>query len=301
MRLAVLGDIHHYRLIVPPWKLLGKRLLGQTNLWFNRRRCFNRTLLVAALKRILQIKPDLLLLSGDLTTTSLEAEFADVAALLEPVAARIPTLAVPGNHDRYTLTSALVHRMEHLLPSIVPQRFPHFQSLTDRWRLVALDGARPRLLSSRGELGSHQLRLIKDYLRNLTPQEGLVVLCHYPLKAPPRSLPITWDHKLADSHRLRRMLIRCPARLLYIHGHIHKPWCWQPKHSNQSHFTYINAGSPSMTNSKHPLGQGFWEIRLPPDPTTKLQAIHHIPTSNGHPAPATQAFDVAAWRAHRVL
>lgn len=299
MRLAVLGDIHHYRLVVPPWKLLGKRLLGQANLWLNRRHCFNRTLLMIALKRILSIKPDLLLLSGDLTTTSLEAEFADIAAMLEPIAQRIPTIAVPGNHDRYTFSSALVHRMERMLPSIVPQQFPHFRSLTDRWHLIALDGARPRWLTARGELGREQIKLIRNYASNLTAQHGLIVLCHYPLKAPPRALPITWDHKLADSGRLRRLLTRCPARLLYVHGHIHKPWCWQPKRSSQSHFTYINAGSPCMVSAKHPWGQGFWQIDLPDNPADRIAITHHVPQPNGHLNPI-RAQDPDHWQTHQL-
>lgn len=300
MRIAVLGDIHHYRLFVPPWKLLSKRLLGQTNLWLNRRKRFNRTLLLIALKRIASIKPDLLLLSGDLTTTSLETEFADIAALLEPVASEIPTVAVPGNHDRYTFSAARSRRMEQMLPTIVPRAFPSCQQLTDRWHLLALDAAEPQMFTARGRLGHDQLRDARAYLSGLTQDDGLVVLCHYPIKSPPRALPITWDHKLADSRRLRRLLVRCPARLLYLHGHIHKPWCWQPKRSDQSHFTYVNAGAPCLVSAKHPYGQGFWQIDLPDDPQHHLKVTHHLPKINGRPS-RISPLDDRPWQAHVVL
>ena len=290
-------------LFVPPWRLMNKRLLGQTNLWLNRRRRFNRTLLIVALKKIASIKPDLLLLSGDLTTTSLEAEFADIAALLEPIAGEVPTVAVPGNHDRYTFGSARARRMEQLLGSIVPQEFPHYRQITDHWHLLALDGAKPNLMSARGRLGDTQLQRSRDYTAQLTDRDGLIVLCHYPIKSPPTALPITWDHKLADSRRLRRLLTRCPARLLYLHGHIHKPWCWQPKRSDQSHFTYLNAGAPCLTNAKHPLGQGFWEIDLPSDPRDHIHATHHIPvpSANGRPKQIHLRNQNELWREHKVL
>ena len=259
---------------------MSKRILGQTNLWLNRRKRFNRTLLIVALKRIAALKPDLLLLSGDLTTTSLEDEFADIAALLEPLTDKLPIVAVPGNHDRYTFGSSRVRRMEHLLPTVVPQTFPHYRKLSDRWHLLALDGAKPNLFSARGRVGDKQLRRSQDLIKNLTSNDGLVVLCHYPIKAPPRALPITWDHKLADSRQLRQLLLHCPARVLYVHGHIHKPWLWQPKRKGQQHLIYLNTGAPCMVSTKHPLGQGFWEVNLPLDPIHPIQAFHHVP----HPA-----------------
>ncbi len=106
MRLLLIGDIHAYRLYVSPWHLLGKALLGQTNLWLYRRRKFDLSLLPAVVARAVDLRPDLVLLSGDLTTTAYPGEFADVAAALRPLLAAVPTVAVPGNHDRYTIIHA---------------------------------------------------------------------------------------------------------------------------------------------------------------------------------------------------
>ena len=281
MRLALIGDIHKYRLFVPPWRLVGKRLIGQANLWINRRHSFDHALVDRVVEQVPTIEPDMVLLSGDLTTTALEGEFEDAAAMFSPLTDQIPTLIVPGNHDRYTFTSARRSVMEGLMPEIVPDRWPHFRRLTDQWHLLALDSAVPRIFNSRGLVGKDQLDKARDMIAGLTAQDGLVVLCHYPLNSPPRALPLTWDHKLADSRQLRKMLIRCPARLLYLHGHIHRPWCWQPKRNNQSHFTYINAGSPCMTTTQYPRGQGFWQIDLPDNPMDHMQVIHHLPAANG--------------------
>lgn len=265
---------------MPPWHLFGKRLLGQCNLWLNRRYCLEPALLDVLIEQVAHIEPDLLLLPGDLTTTSHAGEFEDIAARLTPLTRSIPAVAVPGNHDRYTFASARRRVMEQMLPGVVPDRWPHFRQLSERWYLLALDAAVPRFLNSRGLIGQRQLKHVRTLLSHLTPQDGLVVLCHYPLKAPPRAMPLTWDHKLADDRALRRLLTRCPARILYVHGHIHRPWCWQPKHSDQSHFTYLNAGAPCMVSAKHPLGQGFWQVDLPHTPSQHMRIVHYLP--DGH-------------------
>ncbi len=296
MRVALIGDIHAYRLLVPPWRLVGKRLLGQANLWLNRRHRFDLTLLERLVEHVASIQPDMILMSGDLTTTALEGEFEDVGRVLEPLTRCVPTVAVPGNHDRYTFTSSRRRVMEATLPQMVPDRWPHFRRLTDRWHLLALDSGVPRLLNSRGRLGRDQLRHARRQVFDLTSEDGLIVLCHYPVKSPPRALPLTWDHRLADSFRLRGLLRRCSARVMYLHGHIHKPWCWQPK--GVSDLTYLNAGSPCMTTTKHPQGQGYWQIDLPERPTDPVGVIHHLPRVNGQGGLGQNGH---GWEARKIL
>ncbi len=298
MRIVLIGDIHAYRLLVMPWQLIGKRLIGQANLWLNRRHRFDHSLVDRVVEHASSFNPDLILLSGDLTTTALTGEFDDIAQQLAPVTSRFPTVIVPGNHDRYTFASKRQRTMEARLPSIVPDGWPYFRQIAERWYLLALDSAVPRIFNSRGRVGREQLRCARKLISYLTERDGLIVLCHYPLKSPPRALPLTWDHKLGDSRRLRKMLTRCPARIVYMHGHIHSPWCWQPKRSDQSHFTYINAGSPSMTSRKYPQGQGFWQIDLPEDPIGHLKVVHHLPNINGQHAHANA---VSAWSQHNIL
>lgn len=80
MRLLLLGDLHFFQLGVWPYQLLSKRLLGQTNLWFNRRRHFRLSLWPAIRDRVRALAPDGLLCSGDFTTTALPGEFRQAAA-----------------------------------------------------------------------------------------------------------------------------------------------------------------------------------------------------------------------------
>lgn len=288
MRLVLIGDIHTFTLKVHPRRLLSRRIMGQSNLWLNRRFRFNHRTLDLIIQRVREVRPDMILFSGDVTTTSLEDEFLDVERFLRPLADEFRTVLVPGNHDRYTFKAARSRRIERLLKGIIPDEFPHLEELTPNWRLLALDSATPGFMLSRGALGPTQMQGVEQAVAGLTGDHGLVVLCHYPVTLP-AGVPSSWAHNLAEERRLRGLLAECPARVVFLHGHVHRPWHLPPdpevearqtrrNHRRRSPFTSINAGSPCMTSSKYPLGQGFWEIKLPEHSARTLTLLHHVPS-----------------------
>ncbi len=290
-RLVFIGDIHAHRFLVPPWRLLGKRLLGQTNLWLRRRHRFNLDLLAPVLRRAVQVAPELMLFSGDLTTTALEGEFEDVRATLDSLENPPPMLIVPGNHDRYTFAAARRRAIERAFPHAVPARFPHVRPLNNAWRLMALDASVPRLLSSRGRVDQAQQREAETVIRSLSPEQGLIVLCHYPLMVPD-SVPSHWHHRLADAPALCDMVAASRARVIWMHGHVHTPWHWRPSDSRLSHITTINAGSPTLREGPKGRGHGFWQIDLPNHGNGPVTCVRHEPASDG---PAGEG-----WTMHRV-
>ncbi|MEX0655584.1 MAG: metallophosphoesterase [Phycisphaeraceae bacterium] len=310
MRIAIIGDIHLFRLKVHYSRLLGKRLLGQSNLWLNRRFRFNHSLLDLIIERTQELEPDLVLLTGDVTTTSLEDEFSDIVRYFEPLAQTAPVLMVPGNHDRYTFRSASSRRVENIMSSLLPRTFPHHQKLTDRWHLLGLDSARPQIVFSRGELGQPQFDKTAELLSNMKKDEGVLVLCHYPASTPPGT-PRSWAHDLAEAEKLDKLLDQCPARVVFVHGHIHKPWHWIRRHgtagngATEPHMTCVNAGAPCMTSANFPMGQGLWELQLPDDPHDDLHLVHHVPTPDGHygtfGAKGRAKKAEATWQARRVV
>ncbi|MFP4145678.1 MAG: metallophosphoesterase family protein [Phycisphaeraceae bacterium] len=303
MRLALIGDIHLFSLRVKARQLLGKRLLGQGNLWLNRRFRFNHGLLEPLVERVAEIEPDMVLLTGDVSTTSLESEFKEVIDHLRPVSDHVPVVIVPGNHDRYTFRSARHKRIETVLEGLMPDKFPHDRHLTDRWRLLALDSARPQLMMSRGAIGPKQLMHLRKLAKGLGEEDGLIVLCHYPPDVPPGT-PRSWAHDLADAKMIRRVLAESRGRVVYLHGHVHRPWHWEVEDDHHLGLTCINAGAPCLTSAQYPFGQGFWEIGLPADPREELKLVHHVPTPEGHygtRAKKEHHQADARWHARRVL
>lgn len=285
MRLALIGDIHSFTLRLHPRRMLSRRIMGQSNLWLNRRFRFNHGLLDALFEQVRAIEPDLVLLSGDVTTTSLEDEFLDVERYLRPLSEQFRTILVPGNHDRYTFRAAKARRIERMMHGILPDEFPHFEALTDKWRLLALDSATPGFMLSRGALGPTQMQGTLEHLEEMTADQGVIVLCHYPV-ALPAGIPNSWAHALAEERRLRQMLGSTPGRVVFLHGHVHRPWYWDTAADNGNErkpapFANINAGSPCLTSGRYPLGQGFWQITLPDRPADPLGLVHHVPMPVG--------------------
>ena len=302
VRLVLIGDIHLFSLKLSVKDFLGKRALGQSNLWLNRRFRFNHALLEPLFERVRELKPDLVLCSGDVTTTSLDDEFHDIVSYFKPLHETVEVVIVPGNHDRYTFRSKKHRRVETLLEGMVPSEFPAVKRLNDAWKLLALDSARPQVMMSRGRIGSEQFEAIERVLAQTTHEEGIMVLCHYPAALPP-GMPRSWMHDLKGARRLEKMLAACPARVVFVHGHIHKPWHHLPDERGKPAFEVLNAGAPCMTGGKYPLGQGFWEIELPEDVDTPLGLIHHTPVARDEAEVEREATSVhphPQWKTQRL-
>ena len=312
MRIALIGDVHLYSLSVHPKRLLGKRALAHTNLLMNRRRRFNHALMPALVKEVGSLSPEMVLFSGDVTTSSLESEFEDFVELVQPLVdvdapgGGVPAVLVPGNHDRYTFRSRRKKRIETLLERVMPSEFPHTRPLKPGrdgggWRLLALDSAVPNRFFSRGALGSAQYASALEQIAKVKEGEGLLVLCHYPVAVPPR-VPTAWSHDLKEDKGLREALAACRGRVVYLHGHIHKPWHAVPPGDataeSRPPFECLNAGSPCFTSTQYPLGQGFWMIDLPEDTAAPLGLEHWVPRANGHSVAASG--DVEWFNDHEV-
>lgn len=283
MRIALIGDIHTYRLAVAPWRLFNKRLLGQVNLWFNRRFRFRRELLPPVWERVTSIDPEMLLFSGDVSTCALQSEFADVSAMIKPLTDRIPTVMTPGNHDRYTFGATKHKLMERELSHVMPDSNPHFQKLTDRWQLLVLDSAFPQKLWAEGFIGQQQIEAARQHIRSMADDQSLIVMCHYPALRVPPYIHEGPGHELRDADAvcdLLRETARLRGPVVYLHGHIHRPWCFRPGGEGLEHIVDVNAGAPCNRVQTYPFGQGFWQLDLHQD-DPHIELIHHCRADDG--------------------
>ncbi len=289
MKLGVIGDIHLFSLRVHPRRLLSKRALGHVNLAVNRRKRFEHALLPVMLERLRSLNSDLVLMSGDVSTSSLESEFAALRGALDGhgedgtlAALGAEAVLVPGNHDRYTFKARRVRRIEQELAALMPEEFPHVRRLngggaaSGSWTLIALDAAVPNRVLSRGKLGREQFAAALQVIEEAKAGDGLVVLCHYPCVVP-AGVPSGWTHDLAEAKRLRWALQGCAARVLFVHGHVHRPWYVAGPKGLRRGFELLNAGSPCLKSTKYPRGQGFWEVDLPERVDGEVVATHHVP------------------------
>src|SRR4051794_18735258 len=98
-----MSDIHVWRYVFNPLHLFNKRIVGMTELVTRRAKTYRLERLEEVVARVKSLEPDHLLITGDLTTTALPAEFqAARSALAELLVDSERVTVIPGNHDRYT-------------------------------------------------------------------------------------------------------------------------------------------------------------------------------------------------------
>ncbi len=113
MRIAHATDVHWY--VPAGFSDLArspKRSIGTLNLVLRgRRHHFDPAVQAGLIEHLCSLDVDGVVITGDLTSTASEAEFALARKALEPVFRRHPTFVIPGNHDRYTHGSVNPDRM----------------------------------------------------------------------------------------------------------------------------------------------------------------------------------------------
>ena len=158
--------------------------------------------------------PDLLLLTGDLTESGRDAEYALLRELLRPLAC--PLLAIPGNHDE----RAALRR--HLPPPAGAERLPHpdFMQYALRigaLRFIALDtvvAGQPH-----GELCELRLRWLEQQLGQ--DERPAVLLMHH----PPFATGIAHMDAmglLRGAAPLEQLVARHPQVQAVLCGHLHR-------------------------------------------------------------------------------
>ncbi len=237
MRIVHLTDLH-FHLATGLRQLLGKRLLGAINLELRgRARQFGGASRDALVADVLDLRPDLVVITGDLTALATAAEFAASRDALDPLLTSFPVAMVAGNHDRYTRGSARDRRMERTFgewmtggiwdpaggrwrpggegPEPSPARF-----LVEGVDLLLLDTARPSLVS-RGRLDQAQLPGLDAWLA--APAEGRARLLglHYPLLGQDGGPYRHPTHGLVGVDDLIERIRRWPVDAV-LHGHVHR-------------------------------------------------------------------------------
>lgn len=161
----------------------------------------------SVLERLQQLdpKPDLLLLTGDLSQDMTPESYQNLCDWLEPL--NIPAYWLPGNHDDPAA-------MERVLNggSISAQK-----SFTrENWHFLLLNSAIPE--REDGDLSPESLAWLEEELQQNRDRATVVALHH-----PPFAITPEWeDSMLQNPADLFAILDRFPQVKLVLFGHIHQ-------------------------------------------------------------------------------
>jgi 3',5'-cyclic AMP phosphodiesterase CpdA len=263
-------DIHFWQYARNPLELFSKRLLGTASLLVRRARKFRLERVEEVVAKVMSLEPDHILITGDLTTTALPAEFRAARRALEPwfVEPQRATV-VPGNHDRYTLGAHRDRRFEQFFGEFSPaSTYPWLRFLDQGTAILGLDPTRPGL-TARGRLPELQLEQARELVGGVNqPIRRLVVACHYPLDAPDDHRRDLASKELINAEPLRQWLASVGPHL-YCCGHVHAAWAFRP--SGVPNQLCLNAGAPLLRDRTGHRPPGFLEVELSDDDV----AVHH--------------------------
>lgn len=228
MRIAQISDVHFTLSSWNPLRFCGKRLAGMANWLLFRRSKYTREPILALPDLFQKLKVDLILVGGDLTSTSLPKEFIAAQNFFNRFPQR--KIFIPGNHDQYTRRS---HRnlrfyrffqnqrrtVEHPVDFFsLPEHGIEVHRLQKGWWCIALDTAPPTsLTSSNGLFSASVEKHFLEVLQSLPKDERIIVLNHFPFFETDLSL-----HRLINAERLRAILENFPNICIYLHGHTHR-------------------------------------------------------------------------------
>lgn len=172
---------------------------------------------LAALSAVSSLKPDAIVISGDLTQRARKSQFEKAARYLSQLP-EVPRIVIPGNHDvpLYRIFERLFtpHRLyrelicSELNPSLIlPQAV-----------IAGLDSTAPRSAISNGRISRWQLRHLETVLRDVPPEKLRIVVVHHPLIPGPDSV---FDWLMPHRERLVRKLLELDVDLI-LGGHLHR-------------------------------------------------------------------------------
>jgi len=227
VRIVHFSDVHYGRPRLSLRALTDKRLLGTANYLLRRRGDVDETAVERLLARCRELKPDLIVCSGDISCVGSPAEFAAAVEKLSPFLALPDStfVYIPGNHDAYVRASdsrkAMLDACHALNPDLADPLAP-FQTVTVETADVAIIPlAQPtNIFLSTGTLRPQSL----DGLRRWTRKPGgegmkRLLVGHFPT-ATADGKPLGWRRQLNGGKHIAEMLDEGGLDI-YLCGHIH--------------------------------------------------------------------------------
>jgi 3',5'-cyclic AMP phosphodiesterase CpdA len=173
---------------------------------------------VDALRRLaLAERPDLVVLSGDITQRARRRQFAAARAFLDSLGA--PWLAVPGNHDipLWNLPARLLWPYAGHRRALGDALEPAWES--PRWLVLGVRTTR-RWRHTRGTVSARQIRDVAERLARAAPAQLRVVVVHQPVA-------VTREEDLTNRLRRADPAVAAWAAAgadVVLGGHIHLPY-----------------------------------------------------------------------------
>jgi len=189
-----------------------------------------------------QQRPDVVMLSGDITQRARPAQFRSAKAFVDRLGA--PVLAIPGNHDiaLFDLWARLTRPYARFTQVFGADLEP--VAVSPDWLIVGVNTTRARR-HSHGEVSGAQIARVASLLAAARPEQLRVVVVHQPLAVPEAGETSNLLRGHADA---ARAWAQAGADLV-LGGHIHLPFTLS-LHGLARRLWVVQAGTAVSTRTR---------------------------------------------------
>ncbi len=259
-RVAHIADIHFWRIVLNPFRMLNKRFLGNLTLMLRRCREFRIENAEPFADAVMASGVNAVILTGDFSSTSLPEEFETALRFVNGLLERgLAVHLLPGNHDVYTFESKRKKRFEKIFAKFVPpDGYPALRQLPGGTPLVLVPTVCPRHFSASGLITRAAAEKVSALLRECGPR--VIVAAHYPILHRTKGYSSHPLRRLQNAESLREALASSGKKILYVCGHVHRfSYERDPKYPN---IEYLSTGAFFRRNHDTDIDGEFAELRV---------------------------------------
>lgn len=185
-------------------------------------------------RRVHELRPDLVIVSGDLTQRAKPEQFRAARAFLDSLPK--PRLVVPGNHDipLYNVFQRFLSPLGKYRRLVDAELEPSF--IDEEIAVVGVNTARS-LVFKGGRINEKQVERVRGLICHLDDAVTKIVVSHHPF-----DMPDNWDdqHQVVGRAQMAlRTLADCGADVL-LSGHMHK------SHAGETAETFEAGGATAL-------------------------------------------------------
>ncbi len=225
MKIAHISDLHFVKRSWSPMQFFSKRWLGNLNSLFIRRKDFDYAKLEKLPSHLKSLGVSLVIISGDVTTTSDKREFELARAFTASLEKEgLEVICIPGNHDHYTRSDYRNRTFYNYFPSSwdtslgcnLKNDGVTAKKLCPGWWIVGLDTAcSTSWVASTGYFHPRTEKALDELLQKLPEQ--ILLVNHFPFFQHESKRKV-----MLRGPSLQHLVEKFPQVKIYCHGHTHR-------------------------------------------------------------------------------
>ncbi len=244
-------------------------------------------------------RPDLVVISGDLTQRARKSQFKQAGAYLDKIRAMdLPVLAIPGNHDipLYDIIRRFAAPLRRYKTYVSDDLCPWFEN--DQMAVLGINTARS-LTFKDGRINADQMRIIRDRFKTVKGDKTRILVTHHPLF----QMPIGKGNELAEAVGRKEDAVKAVTDAgvhIALAGHYHRTYAEAARKMVETAggALVIQAGTATSTRLRNAEPQSFNWLRVDRHDRLELQVVFWDKISFQRGSQTRFVYGETGWNSH---